>query len=57
MPHVTIETDADYERALAEIAPWFDNVPEPGTPEAERFDTLASLIAAYEAKHHRMDHQ
>ena len=56
MPPFTLQTEADYEKALTEIAAYFDNVPKPGTPEADRFDKLASLIAAYEAKHHRMDH-
>ncbi len=50
-----IRTEADYDWALAEIAPYFDNVPKPGTPEADRFDVLADLIAAYEAKHHPME--
>ena len=55
MPHDTLQTEADYEKALAEIALWFDHMPKPGTPEAERFDKMASLIATYEAKHHPMD--
>ena len=45
-----LHTDDDYERALAEIERYFDKEPEPGTPEADRFDVLAALIAAYEAK-------
>lgn len=47
-----IRTEADYQWALAEIAPYFDNQPEPGTPEADRFDVLADLIEAYEDRHH-----
>lgn len=43
-----IRTKEDYEWALAEIAPYFDNQPELGTPEADRFDVLADLIEAYE---------
>lgn len=45
-----IRTEADYEWALAEIAPYFETVPAPGTPEADRFDVLATLIEAYEAR-------
>ena len=43
-----IRTEADFQWALAEIAHYFDNQPEPGTPDADRFDVLAELIEAYE---------
>ena len=46
-----IKTEADYDWALAEIAPCFTAVPEGGTPEADRFDVLAELIEAYENKY------
>jgi HTH-type transcriptional regulator/antitoxin HigA len=46
-----IRTEADYDWALKEIERYFENEPEPGTPEADRFDVLASLIGAYEDKH------
>ena len=46
-----IRTEADYDWALEEIAAYFENEPEPGTPEAERFDVLADLIESYEAKY------
>ncbi len=46
-----IRTEADYDWALAEIARYFDAEPDPGTSEADRFDVLADLIGAYEAKH------
>ena len=46
-----IRTEADYDWALAEIEQYFLKEPEPGTPAAERFDVLAALIEAYEAKH------
>jgi HTH-type transcriptional regulator/antitoxin HigA len=46
-----IRTEADYDWALKEIEPYFENEPEPGTPEADRFDVLASLIEVYEDKH------
>jgi len=45
-----IRTEADYDWALGEIEPYFAYEPAPGTPEAERFDALATLIEAYEAR-------
>ncbi len=50
-----IRTEADYDWALAEIAPYFEREPAPGTPEAERFDVLAALIDRYEAAHWPID--
>ena len=47
----SIKTEADYDWALKEIEPYFAHEPIPGTPEADRFDVLATLIEAYEAKH------
>lgn len=47
-----IRTEADYEWALAEISPYFDNQPEIGSPEGDRFDILADLIETYENKHY-----
>jgi HTH-type transcriptional regulator/antitoxin HigA len=46
-----IRNEADYDWALNEIARYFENQPEPRTEAAERFDVLAGLIEAYEAKH------
>jgi HTH-type transcriptional regulator / antitoxin HigA len=46
-----IRTEADYDWALAEIEQYFQAEPDPGTPDADRFDVLATLIEAYEAKH------
>lgn len=45
-----IKTEADYDWALAAIEPYFDAEPEPGTPESQRFDVLASLIEHYESR-------
>lgn len=50
-----IRTEADYDWALTEIAPYFDEVPAAGTAEADRFDILADLISAYEARHHLIE--
>lgn len=46
-----IRTEADYEAVLKEIAGYFENEPEPGSPEADRFDLLAAVIGAYEQEH------
>jgi HTH-type transcriptional regulator/antitoxin HigA len=43
-----IKTEADYEWALKEIERYFDEQPDPGTPDGDRFDVLATLIEAYE---------
>ena len=46
-----INTEVDYDWALAQIEPYFLSEPEPGSPEAQRFEVLATLIEAYEAEH------
>lgn len=46
-----IRNEKDYDWALAEIAVYFEREPKSGTAAADRFDVLAALIAAYEAKH------
>ena len=46
-----IHTEADYKVALSEVSAYFDNEPEPGTQEGDRFEVLLTLVEAYEAKH------
>lgn len=46
-----LRTEADYQAALAAVRPYFDHEPEPGTPEADRFDLLAMVIEKYEDEH------
>ncbi len=46
-----LRTEADYDNALAAIAPYFLAEPALCSPAAARFDDLAALIAAYEAVH------
>lgn len=50
-----IRTERDYNRALKAIAQYFEHEPRRGTPEADRFDVLAALIEAYEAKRWPID--
>lgn len=45
-----IHTKADYKRALRELSAYFDNEPEPGSAAGDRFEILATLVEAYEAK-------
>jgi HTH-type transcriptional regulator/antitoxin HigA len=50
-----LRNEADYDWALGEVANYFEREPERGTPAADRFDVLATLIEAYEAKHWPID--
>lgn len=46
-----IRTKKDYKTALRELSAYFDNEPAPGTEDGDRFEILATLVEAYEAKH------
>ena len=46
-----IRTKADYKRALRELSAYFDDEPEPGSEDGDRFEILATLVEAYESKH------
>jgi len=46
-----LRSEADYDWALAEIGQYFERPPAKGTREADRFDLLATVIEAYEARH------
>jgi HTH-type transcriptional regulator/antitoxin HigA len=48
-----IKTEEDYEAALSEIEKLWEA--ESGSPEADRLDVLATLVEAYEEKHHPID--
>lgn len=48
-----IRTEADYDAAMEEVATLWGA--RSGTPKGDRLDVLATLIDAYEAKHHAMD--
>jgi HTH-type transcriptional regulator / antitoxin HigA len=50
-----IRNEADYDWALAEIERYFDDEPNPGSPEADRFDVLFALVEAYEDKHWQIE--
>jgi HTH-type transcriptional regulator/antitoxin HigA len=46
-----LRSEKDYDWALKAVTPYFTRAPRRGSPEADRFDVLAALIAAYEAEH------
>ena len=48
-----IRTEADYDAAMEEVATLWGAAS--GTTKGDRLDVLATLIDAYEAKHHAMD--
>src|SRR3989344_4699105 len=50
-----IHNEKDYEVVMREVSAYFDNEPEPGTPEGNRFEVLLTLVEAYEAKHFAID--
>lgn len=45
-----IRTEKNYKEALVEVERLFDAMP--GTPEGDRLEVLATLVEAYEEKHH-----
>ena len=47
-----IRTEADYQAALKQVEPYFDHEPEPDSAAGAHFETLITLIDAYEAKHY-----
>jgi len=50
-----IRTEDDYRAAMREISAFFENEPEPATPEGDRFEILLTLAEAYEAKQFPVD--
>ena len=50
-----IRTKTDYKRALREVSAYFDDEPEPGSADGDRFEILTTLVEAYEAKHFPID--
>lgn len=50
-----IRNDTDLDWAITEITPYFETPPAEGSEEADRFDILAGLIEAYEARHHAIE--
>ncbi len=52
LPNRAIRTRADYEAALQEVTPYFDNEPEIDSDAGAHFEAMITLIEAYDAKHY-----
>ena len=50
-----IHNEADYKAAMREVSAFFDNEPEPESPEGDRFEVLLTLVESYENKHFPID--
>ena len=50
-----IHTAADYKAALRRVSKLVDQDPAPGTPDGDRLDIMATLVAAYEAREFPVD--
>ncbi|SEI17586.1 HTH-type transcriptional regulator / antitoxin HigA [Rhizobium tibeticum] len=48
----TLQSEDEYNAALKEVPPYFENEPDEGSNEAAHFDALVLLIEQYEAKHY-----
>ncbi len=46
-----LHNEDEYEAALVQVAKFFDEEPELGTPQADEFDALTLVITDYEDKH------
>lgn len=51
--NTTIKNDQEYEVALEAIEQLLEA--EPGTPDGEKFDTLAKMIGEYDDIHHKLN--
>ncbi|MCE2563385.1 type II toxin-antitoxin system HigA family antitoxin [Komagataeibacter sp. FNDCF1] len=47
-----IRNDDDLDAAIAEVGRLMDLNPEPGSPDGDRLEVMADLVAAYEARHY-----
>lgn len=48
--HDSISSEAEYRAALREASAYFDNQPDPGTPDGKRFSALIDMIVEYETE-------
>jgi HTH-type transcriptional regulator / antitoxin HigA len=48
----TLQSEDEYNAALQEVRPYFENEPDEGSDAAAHFDALVLLIEQYEAKHY-----
>ena len=50
-----IRTDTDYRAALRVLSGYFDDEPEPGTDEGDRFEVLLTLVEDWESRNFPVD--
>jgi len=50
-----VRTEVDYQNALRELEAYFENEPALDSEEGDRFEILATLVEAYEAKHYPIE--
>lgn len=48
----TLQSADEYNAALKEVRPYFENEPGEGSDDAAHFDALVLLIEQYEARHY-----
>ena len=48
----TLQNEDEYNAALKEVRPYFENEPDEGSDDAAHFDALVMLIEQYEARHY-----
>ena len=51
-----LHNEQDYDWASREVSRYFEVEPTPGTPDADRFEVLSSLIKEYEDNHFAIRH-
>ena len=50
-----IQSERDHQTALKQASTLMELDPDPGTPQGDRLDILATLIQAWEARHHPIE--
>ncbi|MGZ4968735.1 MAG: helix-turn-helix domain-containing protein [Methylobacter sp.] len=50
-----IHSEDDHKAAIREVSAYFDNEPEFGSPEGDRFEVLLALVEVYESKYFPID--
>jgi HTH-type transcriptional regulator/antitoxin HigA len=50
-----LRSEADYQDALRMVSAYIDHEPEAGTPEADHFEVLLTLVESYENRHYPVD--
>ena len=50
-----IQSERDHQTALQQISALMESDPDPGTPQGDRLDILATLVQAWEARHHPIE--